>query len=494
MNNPLVSIIVPHRTDRPLRCMESIKSQTHQNIEVIVIDDPERRGASWARNEGWGKADGAFIFFCDDDITLDEKCIEKMVTAIQEKNVDFVYCNYEMTGARTRIHTAKPFDLEHLKNCNYISTMSLVRSNIYSFDERLERFQDWDYWLTMAENGCVGYWIDEVLFSAHFDEDSISTRGRSDMLKHTRLIYEKHNIKGHGILSIIIAVHNQADYLKDCLNSLSESFGFCSTFEQRYQVIIVNDKSDKATEDVIAEHIQSHSADFVIVNNDEEERWFTTKAWNKGLEKADGWYVCILNSDTILSENWATPLIKALRENPNLSCVGPMTSHSASPQCIKWIHEARHRIVSHIDNIRSLLPDIYTEEVQIAKFCMMMTQKTLFHIGSLLPDIYTKDVQIAKITGFCMMMTQEALFHIGPFDEDIPAGGNEADWIIRGIKKDLYPAICTWSYVHHLGGGSYTEEERESMWKSGNAKVVEKHGQEMMDYLEKTLYQKLTLK
>jgi len=32
------------------------------------------------------------------------------------------------------------------------------------WDENLKRFQDWDLWLTMGEQGKTGVWVDEYLF------------------------------------------------------------------------------------------------------------------------------------------------------------------------------------------------------------------------------------------------------------------------------------------------------------------------------------------
>ena len=54
------------------------------------------------------------------------------------------------------------FDTQKLKQNNCILT-SLIRKDAIKWDESLKRFQDWDLWLSMAEKGKTGVWVDEYL-------------------------------------------------------------------------------------------------------------------------------------------------------------------------------------------------------------------------------------------------------------------------------------------------------------------------------------------
>ena len=451
-----VSIIIPHRTDRALRCMQSIKDQTYTDIEVIVINDEERRGAPWARNQGIAKANGDFLFFCDDDITLDKYCIEKMVSVLRDcPDISFVYCNYTMTGGRNHTHTARVFDFKKLQELNYISTMSMVRkSTMCTFDESLNRFQDWDVWLSLSEKGHIGKWINEFLFSAHFDQDAISMGGDDDYQFNCGRVSDKHNISFFKTLSVVIPVHNQLKYLKHTVDSLLK---YPASMDKQLEIIIVNDECDEET----TAYIRSIKDKVNIINNDTGSRWFTTKAWNIGIKESSGYYICLLNSDVYVSSYWADPLLNALREGAEVSCVGPMSCSCSSPQEISLFNTLKEDIYKHID----LLADV----VKIS---------------------FKEKYYIAKITGFCMMVSKYTLHKIGWFDENLPSGGNEADWLIRGLAKNMYPIICTDSYVHHFGGKSYGADKK-MMWGIGNDYLLQKHGLDKISYLEKTLNKEL---
>ena len=190
----LVSIIIPTKyPKKEPACLKSIKAQTYQNIETIIIRDKELKGANWARNKGFKKAVGKYVFFCDDDIKLDKRIIDEMVKRIEGTNASFVYCAYDRKGALTGKHTPIDWDYNVLKNHNYISTMSLIKAEDFTgFDESLERFQDWDLWLTMAEKGKVGTYLPHCLFTATYKNGDISTK--DNLFETEKIIKDKHSL------------------------------------------------------------------------------------------------------------------------------------------------------------------------------------------------------------------------------------------------------------------------------------------------------------
>ena len=188
-----ISVIVPvyNRAEIFEKSLQSIVQQTYRPLQIIVVDDgstedistvfdrvkkkyesaqhnflylrQENRGAPAARNAGLLHATGGYVIFWDADTIGQPRMLGAMREALR-KNPDasFAYSNF-LLGKK--LFRGIPFSFEQLKKQNFITTMSLIRrSAVIKWDETLKRFQDWDLWLTMAEQDKTGVWIDESLF------------------------------------------------------------------------------------------------------------------------------------------------------------------------------------------------------------------------------------------------------------------------------------------------------------------------------------------
>ncbi|MDD5290315.1 MAG: glycosyltransferase family A protein [Patescibacteria group bacterium] len=195
-----LSIIIPfYRNFKNLsNCLASLTKQTvfdlwGREVEVIVVDDGSggnenvfqssiiniqyfktvHSGAPAARNFGFQKSSGEYVFFCDADVVfLKTDALEKMIKILEENpNKAFCYSSFKFGWKK---FPGVKFDAEKLKQNNYISTMSLVRrawlekiSTDKPWDESLKKFQDWDLWLSIVENGGEGILISDYLWQAH---------------------------------------------------------------------------------------------------------------------------------------------------------------------------------------------------------------------------------------------------------------------------------------------------------------------------------------
>ncbi|MFH0955857.1 MAG: glycosyltransferase family A protein [Candidatus Falkowbacteria bacterium] len=186
----MISIIIPvyNQAGHLANCLDSLKKQTYNNYEIIVVDDgstdriievikkfkqffglkltyseQENRGASAARNKGAKLARGEYIIFCDADVIMKPIMLELMLATLKDNpDISFCYSSFVWGHKKFKLW---PFDAEKLKIIPYITTTSLIRRKDFpGFDETLKKFQDWDLWLTMLEQGHTGVWINQVLF------------------------------------------------------------------------------------------------------------------------------------------------------------------------------------------------------------------------------------------------------------------------------------------------------------------------------------------
>lgn len=150
----LVSVVIPThgRLDTLGRAIESVKNQTYDNIEIIVVDDnsddlelrecisklvkkyedvrlllnQEVMGGSNSRNHGIKEAKGEFVAFLDDDDEFLPKKIEKqhaLYKNLQNKKIGMIYCyaNFIVDGGEKKFIKKVDFEglplKEHLISC-----------------------------------------------------------------------------------------------------------------------------------------------------------------------------------------------------------------------------------------------------------------------------------------------------------------------------------------------------------------------------------------
>ena len=119
ISKKLISIIVPvYNVENYMEeCLDSIKNQTHKDIEVILVNDgstdgsreicerycekdsrfklinQENQGLSEARNVGVRVSTGEYIFFVDSDDVVKVDILEILLSFMAE-DVDIVGCSY----------------------------------------------------------------------------------------------------------------------------------------------------------------------------------------------------------------------------------------------------------------------------------------------------------------------------------------------------------------------------------------------------------------
>ena len=84
-DNHIVSVIIPTKGRTTINLSkDALEKQSRHPDEVIVIMDHEKRGSSWARNEGIRQASGDLIAFTDDDCVPPEDWLERLIEAIDK--------------------------------------------------------------------------------------------------------------------------------------------------------------------------------------------------------------------------------------------------------------------------------------------------------------------------------------------------------------------------------------------------------------------------
>ena len=208
--SPTVSVMIPYYNCKEyiVETIQSVLSQSHQNFEIIIVDDgsnPEHadylrefladkpairyavqnnQGVAAARNHAARLAGGKYFLFLDSDDLILPDYIEKCVTVL-ENNPDckLVYPLAEYFDAQEGLWNLSDYDgLESLLKGNRIPIISMHRAEDFvslgGFDENLTTHEDWDFWIRLLSNGGTVIRIPEVLFRYRKRRDGSSLINR----------------------------------------------------------------------------------------------------------------------------------------------------------------------------------------------------------------------------------------------------------------------------------------------------------------------------
>lgn len=200
--DPAVSVIVPvyEYANEVRECLESVAASSLANIELLVLDDasqdgsldaarealtahpdlawlllrhPVNRGVGCARNALIARARGEFVFVLDADNLIFPSALPRLYDAlVNDPHASFAYPMQVVRKGWEAVDVvnAWPWDPKQLLLAgNYIDAMALIRRSAllehagYTEDVRIHGCEDYDLWCRMAEHGCYGVLVPEML-------------------------------------------------------------------------------------------------------------------------------------------------------------------------------------------------------------------------------------------------------------------------------------------------------------------------------------------
>jgi len=248
--------------------------------------------------------------------------------------------------------------------------------------------------------------------------------------------------------NVVLCVHNGLEDVRECLNSLLETW----ESEALAKLIIVDDASRQDTADPVAQFVRRH--DFASLVRLDTQHYYT-RAANVGLKLSVGEIHTLLNSDTIVTPNWARNIRAIFNRDPNVGIVGPM-SNAASTQSLP--HVKSHDGQTAINHLPPMMSP--------ARFSKA--------IATLAAGLHIPYVPV--IHGFCYTIHQKVIDQIGYLDaEHFPNGyGEENDYSFRAEDAGFALAIALNSFVFHAKSRSYKPDEQQEFTKAGHKALAEK--------------------
>lgn len=247
-------------------------------------------------------------------------------------------------------------------------------------------------------------------------------------------------------VDIVICIHNALDDVRICLDSV------VATRRTTDRVILINDGSDKETSAYLRAFSEDHN--HVLLGESSIATGYT-RAVNRGLQLSTADFVILLNSDTIVPEQWVEKLTDAAFGSKNVGIVGPL-SNAASHQSIP-----NHKSLKNQTAINKLPENISLNEMN--RLCEAWTP------ADILP-------RVPLVHGFCFCIRREVINAIGLMDEEnFPEGyGEENDYCFRAVDAGFGLAIATHTYIFHAKSKSYTNDERRVQLMQNGSQILRK--------------------
>ena len=219
---PLVSIVLPtrNRADLLRESVESVRSQSHKNWELIIVDDastdettqvidelvesderikyvrnPVNEKVAGSLNNGFALAKGDFLTWTSDDNLYRPGALDVMVKMISD--ADLVYADMTLIDAvGLTIGHQKARPPAQLMLRNVIGSCFLYNRKILdrvgAYDKQWALVEDWDYWIRAAKFKMRMKPIPDDLYECRMhDSSELSTR-RQDLLDYIEKLMHKH--------------------------------------------------------------------------------------------------------------------------------------------------------------------------------------------------------------------------------------------------------------------------------------------------------------
>jgi glycosyltransferase involved in cell wall biosynthesis/2-polyprenyl-3-methyl-5-hydroxy-6-metoxy-1,4-benzoquinol methylase len=233
-NQPLISVVTAYYNAAATidDTLNSLRAQTFKNFEVIIVSDAsseqqsvdklsrldlrglnatvlshdQNRGPAAARNSGIAKAKGKYIVCLDSDDMLSPTYLEKCAVLLEtDPMVDIATTDMHLFGVKDLDYRQKPYGAFEMLTINTVIVAAMFSKAGWTAVGGYKSgigYEDWEFWVNLAENGFWGRLIPEVLFRYR---TSISSKYVSDQDSHRdnlRLIRGAHPRFGKNLKSI----------------------------------------------------------------------------------------------------------------------------------------------------------------------------------------------------------------------------------------------------------------------------------------------------
>lgn len=226
-------------------------------------------------------------------------------------------------------------------------------------------------------------------------------------------------------VTIIIPVYRGLEETINCIESV-----LSSNYQTTARIVVINDDSP---DEALANWLTSNAHHFTLLKNETNLGFVGTV--NRGMELYPDSDVLLLNSDTVVANDWLDRIQKAAYSASNIGSVTPFSNNATICSYPKFCSD-------------NLLPVGYSPSELDKIFAETNTGNT---------------VDIPTAVGFCMYIRRDCLQQAGLFDiaRFRKGYGEENEFCMRSARHGWRHVLATDTFVYHAGGVSFAETQSE---------------------------------
>lgn len=184
---PEITIVIPvglYHVELAERAVKSAEAQTVP-CDVIVIEDKDSRGPSWARNRGLAKTETPFVVFLDADDWIDPPFVERCLSVWKPNH--YVYTDFWIDDEATRA-PAHPWCNNGEWHCITALLPTEAANRLGGFDDLPGAEDSEFYWGITHELHLCGIHLAEPLF--HYSQDGRRAHAFKEHANHDATMLE----------------------------------------------------------------------------------------------------------------------------------------------------------------------------------------------------------------------------------------------------------------------------------------------------------------
>lgn len=243
-------------------------------------------------------------------------------------------------------------------------------------------------------------------------------------------------------ISIIIISFNTKELTLNCIDSIVKN-----TKGVEYEVIVVDNASEDGSVEALKK-LEEKIGNLKIIENKKNVGF--GPANNQGMKEAEGEFILLLNSDTIISYNLLSEMTEWMRDNEKVGVATcALRNKDGSLQGTGGYFPTLTKVFAWM----FFIDDLPLIDRLIKPFHPMHAQS--FYKGT---SQFKEKSERDWITGAFALMRREVVEQVGYFDEDYFMYTEEVDLCYR-VKNAGWEVwyLPKWS-ITHLGGASSTKE------------------------------------